>query len=134
MKIPDGGRPRTVGDVGRATGGVGKLGIRGWQQLHARRQRLGHATIGDGDVQPAGGAVEHIAKIQIHGEKTVDQRQLVRAAAADLIATGRGAVECEDHRVSAVGIRAAVVQLALIRECGRSLSQSGREAGAKSER
>ena len=65
----------------------GELGIRRRQHLHARRKSLSD-TVGDGDVQPAGGTIKRArAKIKIHGEKSVEESRAVGNPAANLIAS-----------------------------------------------
>ena len=90
--------------------------------MHAWRKRLGNAAVGDGDAQPAGVAIERArSEIKIHREKSVGERRPVGDGTANLIAAADGIIEFINHRVSAVGVRAAIVELALISERCRAL-------------
>src|SRR5439155_18716787 len=107
--------------------------IRRRQHLHTRRESFRSAGSAlSGDVQPAANAIECArAKIQIHREKSVGESWTIGDGTGNLIAAAEGVVKSEDHRVSAIGVRAAVAELALIRERGGALSSGLIDASAQ---
>ena len=98
-----------------------KKRVRRRQHLHAGRQRVSvHVYF-----QPAGAAVKCArAEIQVHGEKAVGGRRAVADRAANRIAATDGILEFERHGISAIGVRAAIAELALVSE-GAGLLRQG---------
>jgi len=104
--------------AGQISGSASKNRIRGWQHLHAGRQGFWSTCSRlHRDLKPPGTAIKPApAEIQIHREKAIGQSRAARERAPDLVAAGDGIIEFEEHRVSAIGVRAAVAELALISE------------------
>ena len=78
-----------------------------------------------GRAAPCDLAIERArAKSQIHGKKAVEENRAVGDAGANLSAGAQRIIKFENHRVSTVGVRAAIAELSLISKGRGALGRS----------